>query len=330
MSILLLFMIKLRLGDNMTIDELKKLQATIIAKNKKCNLIGTTITLATIALSILLLIIFLIKLKEFLLIVIVPVIFLEVIIAIIIIDNVKYHINNQNIEIFNKEFKNIFILNALNKQFTNLEFNPQKGFSEDFVNKIGIIDTGDRFYSNDYIKGMYNNLKIEASDMHIEEVEEVEDDEGNKKEVWHTTFRGKLLIFDFNKRFKANLQVANYFFGAINIPLDKKTFIVKMEDIEFNKTFRVYAESEHEAFYILTPHFMEKIKNVNQKLQCGLMLGFVENKLYIAVDNHKDSFEWNVFEPIDEQTIEKDTLKDIKIITDFVNDLDLDNDLFLL
>ena len=98
MSILLLFMIKLRLGDIMTIDELKKLQATIIAKNKKCNLIGTTITLATIALSILLLIIFLIKLKEFLLIVIVPVIFLEVIIAIIIIDNVKYHINNQNID----------------------------------------------------------------------------------------------------------------------------------------------------------------------------------------------------------------------------------------
>ena len=101
-----------------------------------------------------------------------------------------------------------------------------------------------------------------------------------------------------------------------------------MEDLEFNKNFCVYAQSEHEAFYILTPHFMEKLKEVTNKLNCGVMFCFVDNRLHIAIDNNEDSFECNVFKVINEQEIEADIIKDIKVITDFVNELSLDNDLF--
>ena len=101
-----------------------------------------------------------------------------------------------------------------------------------------------------------------------------------------------------------------------------------MEDNEFNNLFTVFAVSEHEAFYILTPHFMEKIKELTSKLKCGIMLGFVDNKLHIAVNNYKDSFEYNVFRPINEKEIEESITKDIKLITDFVDELNLDNDLF--
>ena len=58
------------------------------------------------------------------------------------------------------------------------------------------------------------------------------------------------------------------------------------------------------------------------------MFGFLDNKLYVAVDNREDSFEYNVFEPIDEKEINNNITKDIKLITDFVNELNLDNDLF--
>ena len=136
------------------------------------------------------------------------------------------------------------------------------------------------------------------------------------------------MIFDFNKKFKANIQVASYYFDANSLPWSKKFTRVKMEDIEFNKTFNVYAESEHEAFYILTPHFMEKLKDITKKIKCGVMFCFVDNRLHIAVDNNKDSFEYNVFKPINEQQIEENISNDIKLITNFVDELNLDNDLF--
>ena len=54
----------------------------------------------------------------------------------------------------------------------------------------------------------------------------------------------------------------------------------------------------------------------------------VENKLHVAVNNGEDSFEYNVLNPINEEEIEQDIIKDIKLITDFVNELNLDNNLF--
>ena len=49
---------------------------------------------------------------------------------------------------------------------------------------------------------------------------------------------------------------------------------------------------------------------------------------WIISYNREDSFEYNVFEPIDEKEINNNITKDIKLITDFVNELNLDNDLF--
>ena len=112
------------------------------------------------------------------------------------------------------------------------------------------------------------------------------------------------------------------------IKSDEQITEVEMEDVEFNKNFCVYAENEHEAFYILTPHFMEKLKEIETKINAGIMFCFVDNKLHIAIDNNTDSFEYNVHKPINEKEIEEDIIKDIKIITDFADELNLDNDLF--
>lgn len=139
---------------------------------------------------------------------------------------------------------------------------------------------------------------------------------------------GRLMIFDFNKNFKANIQVSSHHFDANRLPWKKKFSSVEMEDVEFNKYFSVYAENEHEAFYILTPHFMEKIKEVTKKLNCGIMFGFIDSKLHIAIDNNEDSFEYNVFKPINEQEVSDNIVKDIKVITNFVDELNLDNNLF--
>ena len=307
----------------MNVEELKQLQSQIIKKNKICNIVGLLLFL--IALAIYLSIAIPKKTDIYLMIIIS---FIELIFCLIIVMYIKSKANDKDIEKFYKEFKNVFVLKSLNNIFTDIKYYPEKGFSKNFIKNIGMLYTGDSYNSNDYISGKYKDIAFEQSDIHIEEKYIEEDADGEKEEVWKTIFLGRLMIFDFNKPFKTNIQVASYRFEAESLPWSKKFSRVEMEDAEFNNTFNVYAESEHEAFYVLTPHFMEKIKEITKKLNCGIMFCFVDNKLHIAVDNEEDSFEYNVFEPIDEIKIETEITNDIKLITDFIDELNLDNELF--
>ena len=307
----------------MSVEELKNLQSQIIKKNKICNIVGIIVflilTTATIAYF---------KIKNIRIELMLATTPFAMLIYLFTVIYIKSKANGKNIYRFNKEFKNVFVLKSLNNIFTDITYYPEKGFSKNSIKSIGMLDTGDRFDSNDYISGKYKNISFEQSDIEIAEkyIEEAAD--GEQEEVWETTFMGRLMIFDFNKPFKANIQVASYRFEAESLPWSKKFSRVVMEDVEFNKMFNVLAESEHEAFYVLTPHFMEKLKELTKKLNCGIMFCFVDNKLHIAVDNYKDSFEYNVFKPIDEIKIAKEITNDIKLITDFIDELNLDNELF--
>lgn len=307
----------------MSVEELKKLQSEIIRKNKKCNIIGLIVFLILITLTIIYF-----KIKN------IPLEFLiattpfALLIYLFTVMYIKSKANGNDIETFNKEYKNTFVLKSLNNIFEDITYNPNNGFKEEYIEKTGMLDTGDSYSSNDYISGKYKNISFEQSDIHIMEEREEENKDGKKETEWVTTFMGRVMIFDFNKNFKANIQVTSSYFGANTLPWSKKFTRVKMEDAEFNRNFMVFAESEHEAFYILTPHFMEKLKEITKKLKCGVMFCFVDNKLQIAVDNYKDSFEYNVFNPINEKEIEESITKDIRLITNFVEELDLDNNLF--
>jgi hypothetical protein len=305
----------------MSIEELKELQAKIIKKEKKCNLI---ISIFVSIMLLIMLILFLLDI-DFMVITVLAVI---VIISLIIFVIVKAFLHGDDIQIFDKNFKNIFVKKALEDNFENITYNPDKGFDEELIDEIGMLDTADRYHSNDLITGEYKGIKFECSDIHIQEEHESTDSDGNTTTTWVTIFAGKLMIFEFNKKFKADLQVSSASFGAEDLPWGKRFTKVEMEDIEFNKKFYVYAENEHEAFYILTPHFMEKLKEIEEKINAGIMFCFVDNKLHIALDNNTDSFEYNVYKPINEKEIEENIIKDIKTITYFADELDLDNDLF--
>ncbi len=307
----------------MSVEELKQLQSEIIRKNKKCNIIGLIVFLIIMILTIIYF-----KIKNIPLEMLLATAPFALLIYLFFIMYIKSKVNGKDMDKFNKEYKNTFVLKSLNNIFEDIKYNPNNGFKEEYIEKVGMLDTGDSYSSNDYIFGKYKNISFEQSDIHIQEKHEEENADGKKETEWVTTFMGRLMIFDFNKNFKANIQVTNWLFSANTLPWSKRFTRVKMEDTEFNNSFMVFAESEHEAFYILTPHFMEKLKEITKKLKCGVMFCFVDNKLHIAVDNYKDSFEYNVFNPINEKEIEESITNDIKLITNFVEELDLDNNLF--
>lgn len=67
---------------------------------------------------------------------------------------------------------------------------------------------------------------------------------------------------------------------------------INLEDIDFEKKWKVYSQDQIEARYLLNPKFMEQLKNVQKyfhgkKIDCS----FWKNNLLIAIHTNEDMFE---------------------------------------
>lgn len=258
-------------------------------------------------------------------------IFITLVIGIIVGIIITRVVSSKSSKKFILAFKESFVLKALKSVFTDLNYEPENGIDESVIGETKMMNMGDRYSSNDYISAKYKNINVEQADVHIEEEQQSTDSDGNTTTSWVTIFRGRWMIFDFNKNFKANIQVSQRGFGnsRINNWGNKLKYKkVMMEDQLFNNQFRTYAQSEHDAFYILTPSLMEKIKNLTKTINGKILLCFIDNKLHVGIQNNKDSFEHSIFKKINESKVIEEISKDIKLITNFVDELDLDNDLF--
>lgn len=228
---------------------------------------------------------------------------------------------------FVNEYKKVIVANSFKEVFTDVNYEIDRGISHAVINSTGMMRMGNRFYSNDYVSGKYKNIKFECSDVVIQN--ETKDSDGDS----HTTtyFSGQWFIFDFNKKFKANFQVreSSFINARLGSIFDNSRYEkVELEDMEFNKKFDVYAQNPLDVFYVLTPATMEKIKELENNSNGHLLFCFIDNKLHVALYNNKDLFEPKLFKKINYEEDKKATLEEMKLITQFVDVLDLDNNLF--
>ena len=294
-------------------EELNELRLTI--KNRY--IIGTGILIALVILSIIF----------FRNVVILPFIFI-IGIVLIIISTAK--LNKK----YRKEFKNVFVLKSLEDKFTDLFYDPNAGIPYSTIAATEMMRMGDIYHSEDLISAKYKDIKFEQADVHIQEEHESTDSDGNTTTTYVTIFKGRWMIFDFNKEFKANVQISQKGFGNSKVKRffgkkEEKFKKVSMESETFNKKFNVFAQNEHDAFYIITPSLMERIERLDEKNKGKLLFCFIDNRLHIGIYDNKDSFEpGSVFKRIDEQEIIKRISGEIETITQFVDELNLENNLF--
>lgn len=236
-------------------------------------------------------------------------------------------INSKDTKRFIEIYKKIVILDSLEKVFKNITYLPNEEMDYYKIANTNMMYMGDYYHSNDYIKGEYKNINFELADVEIED--EYTDSDGDTHRI--TIFQGQWFIFDFNKSFKSDIQVCEKTFRNAkrkNQKYESKFKKVELESLEFNRKFNVYAKEEIEAYYILTPNMMERILNVNEKIKGDLLFCFIDNKLHIGLYNNRDLFEPNIHKKIN---LERDTLKtmeELNIITNFIDLMNLDNDLF--
>ncbi|WP_417316946.1 DUF3137 domain-containing protein [Emcibacter sp.] len=123
-------------------------------------------------------------------------------------------------------------------------------------------------------------------------IRESRDSKGRKSS--RTVFRGLLSHFDFHKNFsgttiirKDKSAIGNFFDGAFS-----EGERVRLEDPEFERLFEVYATDQVEARYLLTPTFMERIKQLSALVGTeNLQLAFDKGNLYLSIRKSENSFE---------------------------------------
>lgn len=199
------------------------------------------------------------------------------------------------------EYKTKYLRPLLEKYFEVIEFDSTKGFDEEVVNESDLFSRGNRYSSNDYFRGKYKNIPFSMADVTIKHVQ------NNGKHTTTTTrFKGKWIIADFPKSIKGYVKVREKeFLGGDGTGLFSGLEKIETESVEFNAKFGVRCNDEVEAFYILTPHFMETLLEIENNMDGTIGFAFYRNQIHIGIFSHTDDFEIDWSENFDEQLLVK-------------------------
>ena len=238
----------------------------------------------------------------------------------------------------------VFIYSSINKYKTSIKgkiFPRILEFAGDFVykpnysapfaqyKKYDILPPFDPpvSFSEDYVKGTYNNVNIEFFEARLMRGAHFK----GKKAV----FNGVIAKISVNKKFssKTVIRADKGSFGdwVSGRKLPENQEVVRLEDPKFDKLFNVYSNDQIEARYLLTTTFMERLIEVekafgSQKIECS----FYKQSLVMAIHLKKDWFEPGPITEIEDfQDDSKNLLTDINSIFNICDTLQMDSEIRL-
>ncbi|MFT4143496.1 MAG: DUF3137 domain-containing protein [Mobilitalea sp.] len=238
---------------------------------------------------------------------------------------------NRMMDEFKDKFKTFFVEEPFRAAFHRVSYHKDQGLPQDIIDATDMMTLGNRYYTNDYVTGYYKDVKFERADVKIQQ-------HTRTGKTSHTTtyFNGRWMIFEFNKEFHFDLQIIGngFYYSQKNSTFfthrEERRHKLEMEDVNFNEYFTVYAQDDHEAYYILTPTFMEVLKNMHHSMDGSIMLGFVHNQLHVAINTERDAMEPSVFSSIELNNIKQDVQREIDAIIKIIDGMDLDRDIYNL
>ena len=232
---------------------------------------------------------------------------------------------------YKKLYNAVIVRNSLERYFEIEEFNSDYGIPKQLIESTNMIRTGNNYKTDDFISGKYKDIFFMQSDVLMEDRASITEHIKTKP---ITYFKGRWMVFEFNKRFKCDLMVFEKAFMITgkkhSIALDSSIEKIEFEDSRFNEHFRSYTNNQTEAFYVMTPHMMEAIEQLRENTHGALLLCFKNNMLHVGVNSGKWAFEPPIFSPVDVSSVGEEIDSDIKLITQFVDELKLSDKVYMI
>lgn len=216
---------------------------------------------------------------------------------------------------FQHAYKEMFAKSILQEMFGDVICDWDIGYSEMAVETIGLVQKGNRFSSEDYIKGQCEGIPFEQSDVVIKHVVRT-----GKHTHTYTYFKGRMFSFDLPRQDIGSVVIFSKSFlypGNCNGMRHEK---IDMESQDFNKSFKVKSMNPHDAFYVLTPQIMECIENLEQRYG-NVAMRFIGGKLHVAINMSGNAFDGDCRKPIAYVEEKNKIMQDSNVIIDIVQTL---------
>lgn len=234
---------------------------------------------------------------------------------------------SQRTQPFNQTFKKNVIEMLLKENYDKVSYEPRQSIPLQTFLKTGLTRNPDRWKGEDLVVGEKNGVKFEVSEFHLEDRHVRRDSKGNTYVTYETFFKGRFFIFEFNKNFNKELRIIEK--GILSLDFGRKGLSkVETESIAFNKKFNVLTSDDQHAFYIITPVMLEEILRIETLFKGHIGLLFQGNKLYIAINDNKNTLEPNIKVPLTNESLEY-YLVDILIMHEIIYAFNLSSDKFM-
>lgn len=215
---------------------------------------------------------------------------------------------------FDKAYKLSFVIEELQAAFDDVCYRPLEGVPESDISKTHMPKVGSyRYSSDDYLEATYKGVHFRQSDvMFLSD----DSDSGGTSEV---CFHGPWMIFPGNKKLVGEVQIVEHGFDFAHH--DRKRGAVRMEAVQFNDRFDVFAQDAHDAFYVLTPDVIETLLEFAGNTKHKFMVGFVNDEIHVTLDLGRGMFETDLESGYNAESVRQKVRRDIGIITKVIDEL---------
>lgn len=177
------------------------------------------------------------------------------------------------------------IMPVLCEAFGNLQWLSTSRFDDSIVECSNLVKNFNRIHHDDYFCGTYFDVPIEIAEVTYRRVTG-----SGKNRRSRTLFKGVIVKLDINKNFSGNTVIL----PDTLLHCQRGGYLkhTELEDVEFEKKFDVYSSDPTEARYLITPTFMERLKQVQTAFNAkAVSCAFYENKLILGLHTNKNLFD---------------------------------------
>ena len=217
-------------------------------------------------------------------------------------------------------YKDLFVDEPLRKNFDDVFYAWKSGFSLDEVNDFQLFKRGTGVKSEDYVKASYKGVYFQMADVEI-----LDSTRNSKNGNSNYIFDGRILTFNFPDKAVSTIRIySNEVYKNNRANNTSRASKVQMESERFNQVFDVFAEDAHDAFYLLTPQFMEQLVRLQRKYP-HISIKFQGNQVGVGFHDNRgsdsfDKIDWsNKVEYHEELARVQSDINDVKTIINMIS-----------